>query len=350
MTQTFPVGGVSRSGKNIRKALICGSVAFDSIMRFEGRFRDHILPEQIHILNVSFLVPLLRREFGGCAGNIAYNMRLLGDVGSPMATVGSDFGPYRAWLEATGVPLEHVRVVEQELTAQAFITTDLDDNQITAFHPGAMQHSHLNKVSAAHGMTLGVIAPDGRAGMIEHAAEFAAAGIPFMFDPGQGLPMFNGAELARFIEQATWVAVNDYEWQMLQQRTGLNGAQVAERVEALIVTRGAQGSSIFTGGRRIDIPCAKTRAVVDPTGCGDAYRAGLLYGLLHGLDWETTGQVAALMGAIKIESRGTQNHRLSRPAIAERMSESFGADAARAAFPGPAASPSSETELFTGTN
>ena len=347
MTQNFPAGGVSRKGESTRNALICGSVAFDSIMRFEGRFRDHILPEQIHILNVSFLVPQLRREFGGCAGNIAYNMRLLGDVGAPMATVGRDFGPYRQWLEAAGVPLEYVRVVEDELTAQAFITTDLDDNQITAFHPGAMQRAELNEVSAARGVSLGVVAPDGRTGMIEHAAQFAAAGIPFLFDPGQALPLFSGAELKHFIEQATWTAVNDYEWQLVQQKTGWSGQQVIDRLEALIVTRGSQGSSIFTGEQRIDIPSAKARAVVDPTGCGDAYRAGLMHGLLHDLDWETTGRVASVMGAIKIESRGTQNHGLSRAAIAARMSESFGAAAAEAAF---GARTASHTQLPTGTN
>lgn len=350
MTQNFPAGGVSRKGESTRNALICGSVAFDSIMRFEGRFRDHILPEQIHILNVSFLVPQLRREFGGCAGNIAYNMRMLGDTGVPMATVGRDFAPYRQWLEDVGVPLDYVRVVEDELTAQAFITTDLDDNQITAFHPGAMQHAHLNEVSAACAATLGVVAPDGRAGMIEHAAQFAEAGVPFLFDPGQGLPMFSGTDLKRFIEQATWVAVNDYEWQLVQQKTGWGGREVTERVEALIVTRGAQGSSVFTHGRRIDIPCAKAREVVDPTGCGDAYRAGLLHGLLHGLDWETTGRVAAIMGAIKIESRGTQNHRLSRAAIAERLSESFGAAVADCAFGTAPQRGPSPTQLSTGTN
>ncbi len=347
MTQNFPAGGVSRKGESTRNALICGSVAFDSIMRFEGRFRDHILPEQIHILNVSFLVPQLRREFGGCAGNIAYNMRLLGDRGAPMATVGRDFGPYRRWLEDAGVPLEYVRVVEDELTAQAFITTDLDDNQITAFHPGAMQRAQLNEVSAARGMSLGVVAPDGRTGMIEHAAQFAAAGIPFLFDPGQALPLFSGAELKDFIEQATWIAVNDYEWQLVQQKTGWSGQQVIDRVEALIVTRGAQGSSIFTREGRIDIPSAKARGVIDPTGCGDAYRAGLMHGLLHDLDWETTGRVASVMGAIKIESRGTQNHGLSRAAIAARMSESFGAAAAEAAF---GARTASHTQLPTGTN
>ncbi len=350
MTQDFPAGGVSREGEGTRKALICGSMAFDSIMRFEGRFRDHILPEQIHILNVSFLVPQLRREFGGCAGNIAYNMRLLGDVGAPMATIGRDFAPYRQWLEEARIPLDHLRVVDDELTAQAFITTDLDDNQITAFHPGAMQHAHLNAVSAASGAAIGVVAPDGRTGMIEHAAQFAAAGIPFLFDPGQGLPMFSGEDLARFIEQATWVAVNDYEWRLVAQKTGWNEQQVLERVEALIVTRGAEGSIIHTRSAKIDIPCAKARAVVDPTGCGDAYRAGLLHGLLHGLDWESTGRVASMMGAIKIESRGTQNHRISREGIAERLSESFGAAAARAAFGAPGASDLSLTHLSTGTD
>ncbi len=332
MTQNFPTGAVSRTSDTSGKVLICGSVAFDAIMRFEGRFRDHILPDQIHILNVSFLVPQLRREFGGCAGNIAYNMRLLGEAGCPMATVGRDFGPYREWLTEAGVPLEHLRVVDSEFTAQAFITTDLDDNQITAFHPGAMQHSHLNRVSEAGAVAVGVVAPDGRQGMLEHAAQFAAAGIPFLFDPGQGLPMFEAQDLKGFVEQATWVAVNDYEWRIIEQKTGWSERQVCERVAALVVTRGAQGSIIHTRDGRFEIPCAKANAVVDPTGCGDAYRAGLLHGLLRGLDWETTGRVAAVMGAIKIESRGTQNHRVTREQIARRLAENFGQSAARAAF------------------
>ncbi len=332
MAHASRLDGVSRKSDSPRKALVCGSLAFDAIMRFDGRFREHILPEQIHILNVAFLVPQLRREFGGCAGNIAYNMRLLGDVGVPMATVGHDFTPYREWLVACGVPLEHVRVVAAELTAQAFITTDLDDNQITAFHPGAMQHAHLNKVSDARGAAIGVVAPDGRVGMIEHAAQFAAAGIPFLFDPGQGLPMFSGEELARFIEQSAWVAVNDYEWRLLEQKTGWSEAEVCRRVSALIVTRGAQGSVIHTAQERIEIPCARAAALVDPTGCGDAYRAGLLHGLLHGLDWQSTGRIAAVMGALKIESRGTQNHRATLAEIAQRFAESFGAVAAKAAF------------------
>ncbi len=311
-----------------RKALICGSAAFDTIMVFEGRFREHILPEQIHILNVAFLVPQLRREFGGCAGNIAYNLRLLGDPAVPMATVGRDFAPYRDWMERIGLPREHIRVVDSELTAQAFITTDLDDNQITAFHPGAMQHAHLNKVSDARDIGIGIVAPDGRRGMIEHAEQFANLGIPFIFDPGQGLPMFEASDLDRFIEQANWVAVNDYEWQLLQQKTGWTVRDLTRRVEALVVTRGPKGSSIFTRDGEFEIPCAKTAAVVDPTGCGDAYRAGLLHGLMHGLDYQTSGRIAAVMGALKIESRGTQNHRATAEELERRLAESFGDDAA----------------------
>ena len=312
-----------------RKALICGSLAFDTLMVFQGRFREHILPEQIHILNVAFLVPQLRREFGGCAGNIAYNLSLLGDPAVPMATVGSDFAPYRDWLRRLGAPLECIRTIDSELTAQAFITTDLEDNQITAFHPGAMQQAHLNKVADARDVAIGIVAPDGRQGMIDHAEQFAGMGIPFIFDPGQGLPMFDAAELSRFIEQASWVAVNDYEWQLLQQKTGLTQRDLTQRVKALIVTRGHKGSSIYTPDGQYEIPCAKTSTVVDPTGCGDAYRAGLLHGLLHDLDWETTGRIAAVMGALKIESRGTQNHRATAQEIERRLAESFG-DAAAA--------------------
>lgn len=306
------------------RALICGSIAYDTIMVFHDRFKDHILPDKIHILNVSFLVPTMRREFGGCAGNIAYNLNLLGDAGYPMGTVGRDFGPYADWLRGCGVPLDHIRVLEEEHTAQAFITTDLDDNQITAFHPGAMNASHRNKVADAKGVTIGIVAPDGRTGMVEHAAQFVAEDIPFVFDPGQGMPLFDGEDLRRFIDQATWVTVNDYEWQLLQERTGWTEREVVERVAALIVTRGAEGSDIYTRQGKIDIPCARPKAVVDPTGCGDAYRAGLLHGLLHGLDWETTGRVASLLGAIKIEHRGTQNHGFTKAEFARRFKRSFG--------------------------
>ena len=307
----------------MKKALICGSVAFDTIMVFADRFSNHILPDKIHMLNVSFLVPHLRREYGGCAGNIAYNLRLLGDEGYPMATVGRDFGAYRDWMTETGVPLDYLRVIESEHTAQAFITTDLDDNQITAFHPGAMQHSHANKVADANDIALGIVAPDGREGMVQHAEQLAAAGIPFIFDPGQGLPLFDGKELSRFLELASWLTVNDYEWQLIQQKTGWSVPDVVARVEALIVTRGAAGSVIYTRDRTLEIPAAKPKAIVDPTGCGDAYRAGLMHGLLRGLDWESTGRIASLMGAIKIEARGTQNHRFTPAQFAQRLEASF---------------------------
>ena len=308
-----------------KAALICGSVAYDTILLFPDRFKAHILPDKIHILNVSFLVPEMRREFGGCATNIAYGLKLLGDRGIPMATAGDDFEPYRQRMQSQGIPLDHVRVVEGSFTAQAFITTDLDDNQITAFHPGAMQQAHLNKVGdVPGGVTLGIVAPDGRQAMVEHAAQFAAAKIPFIFDPGQGLPMFGAEDLKTFIGQARWVTVNDYEWGMLQQKTGLSAADIAAQVEALVITHGADGSVIHTGGRTLKIPSAKPKAVVDPTGCGDAYRAGLIHGLLQGQDWETIGRTASLMGAIKIESRGPQNHTFTRADFDRRYRENFG--------------------------
>jgi adenosine kinase len=305
-------------------ALICGSLAYDTVMVFEGRFRDQILADRIHILNVSFLVPSLKRNFGGCAGNIAYNLRLLGEPVAAMGTVGDDFAPYLAWLLEQGVDTRWLRVLPGSWTAQAFITTDLDDNQITAFHPGAMARSEENVVPGEAGIRIGVIAPDGRQGMLEHAAQLSAAGVPWLFDPGQGLPMFDGEELRAFVAGATWVAVNDYEGEMLKERTGLDYAQIAAQVQALIVTRGAQGSLIHADGRVHEIPAAPVAAVVDPTGCGDAYRAGLLYGLLRGLDWDTTGRVAALMGAVKIEKHGTQNHRFTRAEFGARYRAAFG--------------------------
>jgi adenosine kinase len=306
-------------------ALICGSVAYDTILVFQDRFKAHILPDKLHTLNVSFLVPDMRREYGGCAANIAYGLNLLGDRGIAMATAGEDFAPYRERMVSQGLPVEHIKVVDGSFTAQAFITTDLDDNQITAFHPGAMQFAHLNRVAdAGPGVALGIIAPDGRQAMLEHAAQFEASRIPFIFDPGQGLPMFGGDELKTFIRQARWVAVNDYEWGMLQQKTGLTVAEVASQVEALIVTKGAEGSIIYAEGRTMAIPAAKPKAVVDPTGCGDAYRAGLIHGLLRGLDWETIGRTASLMGAIKIESRGPQNHRFTPTDFDQRFRDNFG--------------------------
>ncbi|HEX6573133.1 MAG TPA: carbohydrate kinase family protein [Steroidobacteraceae bacterium] len=307
-------------------ALICGSIAFDTVMVFHGRFREQILADRIHMLNVSFLVPSMRRNFGGCAGNIAYNLRLLEEDGAPMATVGHDFEPYRRWLKACNVSLDFVRELDDQFTAQAFITTDLDSNQITAFHPGAMAKSHLNPVPTTAGVTLGVVAPDGRDGMLQHAAQFAAAGIPWLFDPGQGLPMFDGPELLGFLRQATWVAVNDYEGQMLQERTGLSAADVAAEVQAYVVTKGAEGSVVYADGREYVIPAARPDDVKDPTGCGDAYRAGLLYGLMNELDWETTGRIASLMGAIKIAHAGTQSHRFDMNEFTTRFRAAFGRD------------------------
>lgn len=308
-------------------ALICGSFAYDNIMVFHDRFKNHILPEQVHILNVSFLVPDMRREFGGCAGNIAYNLKLLGGEPLPMGTVGEDFGPYGEWMDSCGVSRNYLKTVDGTFTAQAFITTDMDDNQITAFHPGAMNRAHENEVAMAPEATIGMVSPDGRDGMIEHAAQFAEAGIPFFFDPGQGLPMFQGDDLTRFLDQATWVTVNDYEWQLLQERTGFSEKDVLERVEALIITRGGEGSVIHTRpSTTIEIPTAEAGALNDPTGCGDAYRAGLLYGLLNEMDWATTGRIAALLGAIKIEHHGTQNHRLESGEFSQRFKEEFGYD------------------------
>ncbi len=304
--------------------LVCGSFAYDTIMVFNDRFKNHILPEQVHILNVSFMVPKMRREFGGCAGNIAYNLHKLGGDVLPMGTVGEDFEPYAKWMDRCGVKREHVTVVPGSYTAQAFITTDMDDNQITAFHPGAMGHAHVNTVSQASGIKLGIVSPDGRDGMLTHARQFADAGIPFIFDPGQGMPMFGGEELLAFLDQATYLTVNDYECKLLMDKTGKSLKDLAARVQAMIVTRGGEGSDIHAGGKLHKIPVAKTAALVDPTGCGDAYRAGLLYGIARNMDWEVTGRIAALLGAIKIEQHGTQNHEFDHAAVARRFKESFG--------------------------
>jgi adenosine kinase len=308
------------------RTLICGSIAYDNIMVFRGRFSEHILPQQIHILNVSFLVPELRREFGGCAGNIAYNLRLLGADPLVMATVGDDAFLYFERLERLGIAPECVRQVPDTLTAQAFITTDLDDNQITAFHPGAMNHSHLNSITPDLNAKLAIVAPDGREGMLQHARELAGLGIPFMFDPGQGLPMFSGEELLGFVDRATYVAVNDYEGRLLEERTGRKLEELASGLEALVLTRGAEGSVIYANGDRFDIPCVRATRLVDPTGCGDAYRAGLLYGIAAGFDWAKTGRLASLMGSIKIASRGGQNHSVTREQIGRMFRQNFGSE------------------------
>lgn len=306
------------------RTLICGSLALDTIMVFPDRFARHILPGEARVLSVSFQIGEMRREWGGCAGNIAYNLKRLGGEPVVMATVGDDGGPYVERLAAQEVAAEGVRVIPGTYTAQAFIITDLDDNQITAFHPGAMNESHRNRVTDVTDIALGIVAPDGREGMRSHVREFAAANVPFIFDPGQGLPLFSGEELLEMIDCADFVAVNDYEGRLLAERTGLSIEAIAARVEALIVTRGGEGSRIYADGDVLEIPPVKPAAVVDPTGCGDAYRAGLLYGIAHGWNWERTGRLASLLGSLKIASRGGQNHALSRDGIAALYDERFG--------------------------
>ncbi|MEY4768588.1 MAG: hypothetical protein RL637_1227 [Pseudomonadota bacterium] len=305
-------------------ALICGSMAYDTIMVFHDKFKNHILPEKVHILNVCFLVPALRREYGGCAGNIAYNLKLLGETPLIMATVGHDFEPYLQWLGLNSLSTQYLKILDNHYTGQAYITTDEDDNQITAFHPGAMNDSHLNSVPNEIEINIGIVSPDGKQGMLLHAQEFAELNIPFIFDPGQGMPMFNAEELLHFMRQATWAVFNDYESELMQKITGLSLAELAKMVDALIVTQADKGSSIYTRGQCITIPAAKPRGILDPTGCGDAYRAGLLYGLLNEYDWEETGRIASLMGAIKIEHHGTQNHRFSMDEFKQRYREQFG--------------------------
>ena len=306
-------------------ALICGSMAYDTIMVFHDKFKHHILPEKVHMLNVSFLVPTMRREFGGCAGNIAYNLKLLNEEPLIMATVGHDFEPYAKWLNQHKINNQYIRVIENQFTGQAYITTDEDDNQITAFHPGAMNFSHENSIPTdKNSIRIGIVSPDGKDGMQSHAKQFAELAIPFIFDPGQGMPMFDGAELLTLIEQATWLTLNDYEAELMQEKTGLSLAQLAEKVEALIITQGGEGSTIYTEGKQIKIPAAPVTNTVDPTGCGDAYRAGLLYGLLNDLGWEITGRIASLMGAIKIEQYGTQNHSFDFETFKQRYQDGFG--------------------------
>ncbi len=306
------------------RSLICGSLAYDNIMQYEGRFADALLADQLHRVNVSFLVPTLRREFGGCAGNIAYNLKLLGGEPIIMATAGQDSAPYLERLDSLGISKECIRILPSSFTAQCFITTDIGNNQFTSFHPGAMTYSHENKVSDAKDIRIVIVAPDGRDGMIQHIEQAAAAGLALIFDPGQGLPMFNGDELKHFIDLSTYVAVNDYEGELLSTRTGLSFDGIAQRVSALIVTHGEKGAQIYTGGKKIAIPAVKAEAIADPTGCGDAFRAGMLFGLTNGFDWETTGRLSSLMGAIKIASQGPQNHAPSLDEIKDRFQKAFG--------------------------
>ncbi|MFL6694372.1 MAG: carbohydrate kinase family protein [Ramlibacter sp.] len=291
-------------------AVICGSLAFDTIMSFEGRFSEQILPDQLHILNVSFLVPQLRRDFGGCAGNIAYALKMLGGTPLPMATLGTDGGSYVERLRSLGISTEFVRELEGTYTAQAMIMTDLDNNQITAFHPGAMTQAHVTQVGKRADIKLGIISPDGRDAMLQHAQQFKAAGIPFVFDPGQGLPMFDGRELATFIEQSTWVTVNDYEGKMLSERTGWSPAEISRRVQGLVVTLGSEGCDVWTAGEKTHVPAIKADAVVDPTGCGDAWRGAMLFGLEQGWPLTRCAELGNRVGAAKIATRGPQNWRV----------------------------------------
>lgn len=296
--------------------LICGSLAFDTITTFPGRFAQQILPDQVHILNVSFLVPSMRKEFGGCAGNIAYSLQQLGGEPLIMATLGKDGVLYRNHLENLGISLQHVHTVENDYTAQAIIITDQDNNQITAFHPGAMGQAHIQRIEANPAIQLAIVAPDGRDAMIEHAEQLQAAGIPFVFDPGQGLPMFNGEELKRFVSQASWVAVNDYEGKMLAERTGQSLAELSRgHLRGLIETLGAEGCNVYVQGEVTHVPGVKAEAVVDPTGCGDAFRGGLLFGLSQGWDLVKSVALANRIGAIKIAVAGPQNYTLDRAAL-----------------------------------
>jgi adenosine kinase len=307
-----------------KTTLICGSLAFDKIMQYHGRFSEALLADQLHRVNVSFLVPTLRTEFGGCSANIAYNLKMLGGDPLIMATIGQDGGEYLERFEQMGIPTRAIRKIAHAYTAQCFVTADLDNNQINAFHPGAMQFSHENNVADCGPLRVAIIAPDGRDGMLKHATDCAALNLPFMFDPGQQLPMFSGEELIDFINKASYLAANDYEFELLMDRTGLTLADIASRLEALIVTYGVKGSEIYSDGQRFEIPCVAATAVVDPTGCGDAFRAGLLYGITNGFDWPTTGRLASLMGAIKIAHQGGQNHVFTAAEIADRFEKEFG--------------------------
>jgi adenosine kinase len=305
-------------------ALICGSLAYDTIMVFPDQFKEHILPDKVHILNVAFLVPEMRREFGGVAGNISYNLRLLGGEPYPMATVGDDFGPYQRHLDEMGISRRYVRHMEGEFTPQAFITTDIDDNQITAFHPGAMQFSYLNRVADTDGIRIGIVAPDSKKAMLQHSRDFAAAGIPHIFDPGQGMTLFNGEELRQCIREAKYIVLNDYEFQLIKERTGMDGNAIAHQVEALIVTRGGEGSVLRTREGERTIGAVEPEDVKDPTGCGDAFRSGLLYGLLNDLDLTTCCRIGSVMGAIKVAQLGPQNHKPTFDEIQQRFFDAYG--------------------------
>ena len=301
-----------------------GSMAYDTIMVFPDRFRNHLLADQLHILNVCFLTPEMRREYGGTAGNIAYNLKLLDDDPILMATVGQDIAPYIERLKRLRIGAGALKHISGQFTAQAFITTDLDNNQIIAFHPGAMNHSHENRITPELGATLAIVGPDGKEGMLQHSRQCAALGIPLLFDPGQGMPMFSREELLEMVKLSSFLAVNDYEGKMLEEKTGKKLEELARGMKALILTKGGQGSLIFADGKQHEIACVTADSIKDPTGCGDAYRAGLLYGIAHGWDWPSTGRLASVMGSIKIAHRGAQNHTPTRDEISARYEKAFG--------------------------
>lgn len=305
-------------------ALICGSLAYDTIMVFPERFKDHILPEKVHMLNVSFLVPEMRKQFGGVAGNIAYNLKMLGGDPFPMATVGDDFGPYQKRFEELGISTRYVKHLKGEFTPQAFITTDKDDNQITAFHPGAMTKSHLNRVEDTEGITLGIVAPDGKLAMQQHSSDFERLGIPHIFDPGQAMTVFDGDDLRKFIKEANWLIANDYEFQLIQERTGMSEKEVAAQLEALVITLGGEGSRLITSEGETHIEAVVPESIQDPTGCGDAYRAGFIHGLHNKLDLVTCCRIGSLMGALKVAVLGPQNHVHTVEDIEARFVKAFG--------------------------
>ena len=298
-------------------ALICGSLAFDTITNFHGRFAQQILPEQVHILNVAFLVPTLRREYGGCAGNIAYTLKLLGGEPVVLAAIGSDGRDYLARLGTLGIDSTAVRIEADHYTAQAIIITDADNNQITAFHPGAMTQAHLSPVPLRDDLAIAIIAPDGREAMLAHAAQLDAAGVPFIFDPGQQLPMFDAAELQHFIDRASWLAVNDYEARMLCERVATDLATLsrAPNLRGVVVTLAAEGCDVWQQGRVTRLPGVAASEAVDPTGCGDAFRAGLLFGLERGWPLARCAELGNRLGALKISCQGGQNHRIERSAL-----------------------------------
>ena len=306
------------------KVMICGSLAYDTIMEFEGAFENHILKDEINRLNVAFLAPKMRREFGGCAGNIAYNLKMLGVEPTIMASAGRDFSSYEHHLKNLDIDISHVEILKDEYTAQAFITTDINGNQLTVFHPGAMSYSQINSVSMVNDISLGVVSPDGREGMLKHANEFYDRKIPFLFDPGQGLPMFDKKELLDFIQKATYVVTNDYEAKMLVEKTGESIDSIAKCVKAFVVTNGGLGSDIYANGVCEKIQAVEVENATDPTGCGDAYRAGLIHGILEDFNWTKTGRLASLIGSIKVRSQGPQNHTFDFSSISDHYHSLFG--------------------------